>query len=270
MATVIKAFKGLNTVNTVIKSLANLSLNKSISSSHFIPQKILSVHRCAFLHTTSKKYDLMEFFDDPKNWPKDTVKVGRSWSEDELRIKSNEDLHKLWYVLLKERNMLLTMEHACNDEYVIFPNPERYDKVEESMKNLENVVRERNEAFYFLETGESGERPSVYVNNILGLKQCYKLCQHIIPKYCNLSWKEKHRFGFNGYAVRKFLRLYREKLWNIKRKNRNRESNAAITLLKKFPDLDIEALKHKYPSIDINKVLRHNKLKGVRRKSYIV
>ena len=40
----------------------------------------------------------MEFFEDEKNWGKRTVKVGREWKKDELRIKSNEDLHKLWYL----------------------------------------------------------------------------------------------------------------------------------------------------------------------------
>lgn len=64
--------------------------------------------------------------------------------------------------------MLLTMEHACNEAYELFPSPERIDKVEESMQNLETVVRERNEAYFKLETGESGEQPSKYVWNILG------------------------------------------------------------------------------------------------------
>jgi large subunit ribosomal protein L47 len=31
--------------------------------------------------------------------------------------------------------------------------------VEESMNNLEAVVRERNEAYFMLETGQTGERP---------------------------------------------------------------------------------------------------------------
>lgn len=39
----------------------------------------------------------MEFFDNEKNWGHDEVKCGRSWKKDELRLKSNSDLHKLWY-----------------------------------------------------------------------------------------------------------------------------------------------------------------------------
>ena len=81
------------------------------------------------LHTTPIKYDLMEFFDNKKNWGLNEIKCGRSWTIDELRIKSNSDLHKLWYILLKERNMLLTMEHECKDKLQVFANPERIDKV---------------------------------------------------------------------------------------------------------------------------------------------
>ena len=65
-----------------------------------------------------------------------------------LRLKSNGDLHKLWFVLLKERNMLMTMEEAYKEAVEKFPNPERLDKVEESMDNIESVVRERNRAYF--------------------------------------------------------------------------------------------------------------------------
>lgn len=77
-------------------------------------------------------------------------------------------MFKFRYVLLKERNMLMTMEEVCKDESKIFPNPERLDKVKDSMNNLESIVRERNRAYHMLETGETGERPGKLVYNCLG------------------------------------------------------------------------------------------------------
>jgi len=77
-------------------------------------------------------------------------------------------INKYRFVLLKERNMLMTMEKACKEECEIFPNPERLDKVEDSMINLETVVRERNRAYHMLETGETGERPNKVVYDRIG------------------------------------------------------------------------------------------------------
>lgn len=70
--------------------------------------------------------------------------------------------------------MLLTMEHESNEKNELFPNPERIDKVQESMDNIEKVVRERNKAYHLLETGRDGERPARMEANILGMRYLYR------------------------------------------------------------------------------------------------
>lgn len=70
--------------------------------------------------------------------------------------------------------MLLTMEYESAEQMKLFPNPERLDKVKESMENIETVVRERNEAYFLLETGETGERPRKLARNVFGLYYNYR------------------------------------------------------------------------------------------------
>uniref|UniRef100_A0A914N194 Large ribosomal subunit protein uL29m n=2 Tax=Meloidogyne TaxID=189290 RepID=A0A914N194_MELIC len=119
-----------------------------------------------------KVYQLWEFFDRPDNWGMKELSLsrrpGRSWTADELRLKSNSDLHKLWYVLLKERNMLLTMREAYKIRYMELPNPERIDRVKESMDNIEIVVHERNDAYLQLETGKSASPPKRKITSFAG------------------------------------------------------------------------------------------------------
>lgn len=229
-------------------------ITRAVTDARLLPAKSFSV--------TSGRCDLAEFFDDQKNWGENEVKHGRSWSKDELRIKSSSDLHKLWFVLLKERNMLLTMEHECNEKMELFPSPERLDKVKESMTNLEDVVRERNRAYHELETGETGERPAKLVTNQFGLRHYYRMFEHVIPKYANKKWNEEHKFHYRGSAVHKFLRLYRERLYNVKRKQQNRDRNEVMHLLKRFPNMDRAVLAQKYPSVDVEKLLKQDKIRG--------
>lgn len=195
----------------------------------------------------------MEFFDDKKNWNKQEVRHGRAWTKDELRLKSASDLHKIWFVLLKERNMLMTMEHECKEKHRLFPSAERIDKVKISMDNIETVVKERNRAYYELETGEAGVREEEEIFTPLGIKAKYVTKEYTIPKEENRKWHENRRY--RGYAVMKFRRLYKEQELLEKRRERTRNRNHVKGLLRRFPEMDLNILKEKYPDVDIDKLL---------------
>ncbi|XP_017774335.1 PREDICTED: 39S ribosomal protein L47, mitochondrial [Nicrophorus vespilloides] len=245
-----------------IKSITQISklFNNAVSNRTVIPANtVLAIRN---LSTTKCLGGLMEFFDDEKNWGVNEVKTGKSWSIDELRIKSNSDLHKLWFVLLKERNMLLTMEEESKEETRLFPSPERIDKVEVSMDNLEAVVKERNKAYFELETGETGERKVEEIMGPFGLPVQHEQEEYLIPKHMNAEWQKKHVHDVDNADVKKFVRLYKEKEMREKRQQQTRDFNHVIGLLKRFPDMDMEALKAKYPDVDIDKAKRSRKCRG--------
>ncbi|GAY38917.1 hypothetical protein CUMW_040370 [Citrus unshiu] len=78
---------------------------------------------------TSRHNPLEEFFEKDRG-PDDQKPVyGRSWKASELRLKSWDDLNKLWYVLLKEKNMLMTQQQMLHAQNLKFPSPERIPKV---------------------------------------------------------------------------------------------------------------------------------------------
>ena len=108
-----------------------------------------------FFSVSGTRSGLEEFFPQAEQ----QTGHGRSWFARELRHKSNEDLHKLWYVLLKERNMLLTVRHECARRKKPLENPERMKKVKKSMARILVVLgereRARNEALEATETVES-------------------------------------------------------------------------------------------------------------------
>jgi large subunit ribosomal protein L47 len=86
-------------------------------------------------------------------------------------------------------------------------------QVEESMKNLEEVVRERNRAYFLLETGETGERPGAEVENFLGLPEYQQHEEHILPKEDNKPYlKAKSEEPVVDSEEKKwFLTRFREK-----------------------------------------------------------
>ncbi|CAL5036446.1 unnamed protein product [Urochloa decumbens] len=88
---------------------------------------------------------LEEFFEVERSTEEDKPPphYGRSWKACELRLKSWDDLQKLWYVLLKEKNMLMTQRQMLYSENLRFPNPERISKVKKSMCRIKHVLTER-------------------------------------------------------------------------------------------------------------------------------
>ncbi|KAG6784961.1 hypothetical protein POTOM_010675 [Populus tomentosa] len=71
------------------------------------------------------------------------INCWRSWKASELRLKAWDDLHKLWYVMLKEKNMLMTQRQMLHAQNFRFPNPERLPKVRKSMCRIKHVLTER-------------------------------------------------------------------------------------------------------------------------------
>lgn len=69
--------------------------------------------------------------------------TGRSWRAEELRLKSHDDLHKLWYVLLKEKNKLKSDMLVSQQLQQGFYGFSDLIKVKLSMNRLLTVVNER-------------------------------------------------------------------------------------------------------------------------------
>lgn len=60
---------------------------------------------------TDPNHGLFEFFYDKEKSllpPDEEAQHGRSWTVEELRHKSWDDLHKLWWISVKERNRIAT------------------------------------------------------------------------------------------------------------------------------------------------------------------
>ena len=86
-----------------------------------------------------------EEFTDRKDKPEDQVMTGRAWTVADLRRKSFDDLHKLWYVLYKERNLILSEKEKIRRSLrpVTRMEENRYVKVKKSMAAVKTTLAER-------------------------------------------------------------------------------------------------------------------------------
>ncbi|GFR18259.1 uncharacterized protein TNCT_310441 [Trichonephila clavata] len=122
------------------------------------------------------------------------------------------------------------------------------------MENLEAVVRERNEAYFLLETGKTGERPHEYKEDEFGRFECMPLKEHLIPMRENKEFLEKELFPTMetvNPTVPEFLLKLKEKEYLKARYTKREQRKHIKKLFKAFPNMDMEALQEEYPDIDV-------------------
>lgn len=111
-------------------------------------RRLTSMHHCYCTKPDRPKLSLnsqkgvMQFIDSTGG--AGASRNGRSWRTSELRLKSYDDLHRLWFILLKERNILLTERDWCrsNGRHWVNGQSNLY-KVKRSMARIKGVVGER-------------------------------------------------------------------------------------------------------------------------------
>lgn len=93
-------------------------------------------------------HGLWGFFYNKSYLPKPTEEAahGRSWTVQELRSKSWEDLHGLWWMCCRERNRIATAAHTRTHAEMGFGGAEgnaRDDSVKKTMRAIRHVLTER-------------------------------------------------------------------------------------------------------------------------------
>lgn len=112
-----------------------------------IPSIRLIIPPTRLLSTTRVLLGFEDFFQKgaalPVHSSHDSPSIGRAWYASELRLKSFLDLHKLWFVLLKERNLLSTQELEARRLGQQWTGWERVHKVKLGMARIKTVLTER-------------------------------------------------------------------------------------------------------------------------------
>ncbi|KAI9171197.1 54S ribosomal protein L4 [Paramyrothecium foliicola] len=98
-----------------------------------------------------ENHGLWGFFPAPGQafWtPKETEQHGRAWTLEELRRKSWEDLHALWWVCCRERNMLSTSRLDMVKAKIGFGEREFVTRDQEVLKTMRSIKQALTERYY--------------------------------------------------------------------------------------------------------------------------
>jgi len=119
----------------------------SVSSSILITRPNLGPLGSRSIHASRPLRGLEEFFENGQALPlfdqNNRKTYGRAWSTNELRIKSFDDLHCLWWTLIKEVNMLSTQQAEAKRMGQRWFGMPRLQKCRLSMARLKTILTER-------------------------------------------------------------------------------------------------------------------------------
>lgn len=126
------------------------------------------------------------------------MSVGRPWLASELRQKSLEDLHKLWFVCLRERDMLATERLYFKQKRLAGPDMRRWSLVKRTMSRIKVVLGERQRAFRALDRVR--QDAAAYPSELQPAKE-HEAPSLIKPQERPHAWKSQGRTGIRSRLV---------------------------------------------------------------------
>ncbi|KAI9341918.1 mitochondrial 39-S ribosomal protein L47 (MRP-L47)-domain-containing protein [Obelidium mucronatum] len=166
---------------------------------------------------------LLDFFDSEKGWywSESDPKTGRGWTCAELRTKSFDDLHKLWWICIKEQNKLLSQKDEARMFKVIFPNSVRLQQVRVTMRGIRLVILERRIAH--LQAQAIVQRETTRQNLFTTYLSAYKLQNTEMKKLFPIPVHEIGRQVEERKRVEKALELTTNGRKRTEQKGKKRE-----------------------------------------------
>lgn len=125
----------------------------------------------------------------------------RAWNFAELRKKSFDDLHKIWYLTLKERNILA--REVRLSESLNYRNVDMYNELDSKLvlvqKRIKQTLLERQVAY---ERCQKNEKVDIYI------KKFRVNYMNILPKDIEKENEKLSRFQFCFYGIPPDLKNY--------------------------------------------------------------
>ncbi|KAF9463039.1 mitochondrial 39-S ribosomal protein L47 (MRP-L47)-domain-containing protein [Collybia nuda] len=134
----------------------NLSISQVYSGSQQVSKDRIPVREDHGLYGFFRRKDGADLIGDARFEVVETPErmqhaTGRGWKASELRLKSFEDLHTLWYILLRERNLLATQKEEVRRMGVTDTGRQvsldRVHQCRKSMARIKAVINERRLAY---------------------------------------------------------------------------------------------------------------------------